>query len=145
MKEFLLPQQFLSVLQSPSNHPVAIRRSLVQPLLKYLYSCAVQDRSRSKICQKCRCFNRVYCVQYFLTSLFLFILACGCSPLGTLNKCDPITGKCTCKRFVEGKYCDRCAVSTNPAAVLTQLLEYVAVIFKILFRGRLFSFVIHSS
>ena len=41
----------------------------------------------------------------------LFVLsACGCSPLGTIDVCDPKDGKCTCKRFVMGARCDRCQV-----------------------------------
>ncbi|KAM7532855.1 hypothetical protein Aperf_G00000128727 [Anoplocephala perfoliata] len=35
---------------------------------------------------------------------------CKCHMLGTLENigCDQVTGACTCKRFVEGEYCDRC-------------------------------------
>ncbi|KAH9285907.1 Laminin subunit beta-1 [Echinococcus granulosus] len=35
---------------------------------------------------------------------------CKCHMLGTLENigCDQITGACTCKRFVEGEFCDRC-------------------------------------
>ncbi|KAL5112957.1 Laminin subunit beta-1 [Taenia crassiceps] len=35
---------------------------------------------------------------------------CRCHMLGTLENvgCDQVTGACTCKRFVEGEFCDRC-------------------------------------
>ncbi|VDM31523.1 unnamed protein product [Hydatigera taeniaeformis] len=35
---------------------------------------------------------------------------CRCHMLGTLENvgCDQTTGACTCKRFVEGEFCDRC-------------------------------------
>ncbi|CAB4038180.1 Hypothetical predicted protein, partial [Paramuricea clavata] len=35
--------------------------------------------------------------------------ACGCDVHGTVGRsCDAITGKCSCKRFVEGEKCDKC-------------------------------------
>nr|VZH99079.1 unnamed protein product [Spirometra erinaceieuropaei] len=36
--------------------------------------------------------------------------ACRCHMLGTWENsgCDPMTGKCTCKRYVGGEYCDSC-------------------------------------
>ncbi|VDD82162.1 unnamed protein product [Mesocestoides corti] len=35
---------------------------------------------------------------------------CKCHMLGTLENigCDQVTGACTCKRYVEGEFCDRC-------------------------------------
>eukprot|EP00794_Sanderia_malayensis_P006149 gene6149-6855_t len=36
---------------------------------------------------------------------------CGCDPHGTIlfNKCDARTGKCNCKRFVQGNKCNECS------------------------------------
>jgi hypothetical protein len=41
-------------------------------------------------------------------------LACGCDEYGTVGgSCDAITGKCQCKRHVEGEKCDKCYVSIS--------------------------------
>lgn len=43
---------------------------------------------------------------------FHSVTACACDINGAIgSSCDTITGKCQCKRFVEGDKCDKCFVS----------------------------------
>ena len=49
-----------------------------------------------------------------VTSL-AFVAGCECATAGTFGDlgCDPRNGQCSCKRYVTGRLCDRCAVSTR--------------------------------
>lgn len=40
----------------------------------------------------------------------IFLLACTCSILGTIDNqgCNQITGECTCKRYVTARDCNQC-------------------------------------
>lgn len=55
-------------------------------------------------------------VLFFYVFLCGFPSACNCDPRGIITMgapCDQISGDCSCKRYVTGRYCNQCLVSKN--------------------------------
>lgn len=52
--------------------------------------------------------------------LCLYSSACNCDPRGIIvigAPCDQISGDCSCKRYVTGRYCNQCLVSNSHCSV----------------------------
>lgn len=52
----------------------------------------------------------------FILFMCMSLAACNCDPRGITMigaPCDQISGDCSCKRYVTGRYCNQCLVQLH--------------------------------